>query len=68
MAYFVFFFLDYVEELYHFYQKSSKEDLASAVDELKEMTPHCLTNNLRKLLYKSEVKGREWSQRRSLLQ
>ena len=39
MAYFG--FLDYVEELYQFYQfylKFSKEDLASAVDELKEMT------------------------------
>ena len=32
------FFLDYVEELYQFYLKSSKVDLASAVDELKEMT------------------------------
>ena len=38
MAYFGF-FLDYVEELYQFYLKSSEEDLASAVDELKEMTP-----------------------------
>ena len=35
----IFCFLDYVEELYQFYLKSSKEDLASAVYELKKMTP-----------------------------
>ena len=35
----IFCFLDYVEELYQFYLKSSKEDLASAVEELKKMTP-----------------------------
>ncbi|XP_029210526.2 uncharacterized protein LOC114974462 [Acropora millepora] len=30
---------DYVEELYQFYLSTSKEELAIAVDELKEMTP-----------------------------
>ncbi|XP_015779596.1 PREDICTED: uncharacterized protein LOC107357470 isoform X2 [Acropora digitifera] len=49
---------DYVEELYQFYLSTSKEELASAVEDLKEMTPQPMVSmfdkQLRKLLYKAK--------------
>lgn len=49
---------DYVEELYQFYLKSSKEDLASAVDELKEMTPQPMLSMFEKQPKEAAVQKR----------
>ncbi|XP_015779598.1 PREDICTED: uncharacterized protein LOC107357470 isoform X4 [Acropora digitifera] len=60
---------DYVEELYQFYLSTSKEELASAVEDLKEMTPQPMVSMFDKqpkeAAVQSEVRGREWSQRSS---
>ncbi|XP_073256636.1 uncharacterized protein [Porites lutea] len=56
---------DYVEELYQFYLKSSKEDLASAVDELKEMTPQPMLSMFEK--QPKEAAIQKWSERRRMV-
>ncbi|CAH3171346.1 unnamed protein product [Porites lobata] len=58
---------NYVEELYQFYLKSSKVDLASAVDELKEMTTQSMVPMFDKQPKEAAVQKRSERKRMNII-